>query len=466
LTVALLIASGARSGTAHAGDPTLAWSIALDSAKNQHDSAWAVAVDAAADVVAAGRLGDRFTVVKRSGSTGTSVWQRQVNGTESAAATSATAVAVDGVGNVYAAGYLVNATASGDFAVVKLRGSDGAVLWTTATKAGRANALALDKGGDIVVAGGLGSGNSLHPVVMRLAHADGDVLWQQSPAGDKVGQAEAVVIDRQGNPIVVGFSVKQGNTADYSIFKLAIGTGQSIWHQGFTGVDAISDVVAVASGNDVVTGGTRDGHFTVIKLDGSSGKKLWEHTHGDGLAPPLQAVQIAFTSSGDVVASGSTTGTGGHTLIKPYVVMLKGSAGTAVWSHSAGKPVVGIGDFARAAVGPLDSVLAVGQDQDRIRVDKLDPSDGSQRWTWSASKASSAKAILFRDDSLFIAGTQGTATSGTDLLLLKLAIEAPCVKGHAGCGTCTPPCGPHEICVEHHCRIIDHPNPGGHTHTE
>jgi hypothetical protein len=89
-----------------------------------------VAVDAANDVMVAGSTsnagtGDDFTVVKLDSRTGNERWRRVISGTAKASWDTAAAVAVDAAGNVVAVGRTENAGTGADFTVVKLRGSDG-----------------------------------------------------------------------------------------------------------------------------------------------------------------------------------------------------------------------------------------------------------------------------------------------------------------------------------------------------
>jgi hypothetical protein len=456
---------GASMGVAEASDPTLEWAIALDGGNNKNDSARALAVDAAGDVIGAGQLGDEFAVVKRRGDNGALVWKRVMTGAHSG--TSAAAVAVDSAGDVYAAGTLVNETAGASFAVVKLRGSDGGVVWVAAKKAGEARALALGKSGDLVAVGALGSGPAERFGVMRLSRADGQVLWTQL-RGSNAGRAEAVAIDAEGDPIAVGsVGAKQGKgvNSEYAVYKLVIGTGHLTWEHRIPGWDAMSEAVVIASGGDVVTSGTRDGHLTVVKLKRSTGHLLWEHAGAESASAPLQAVQVALTSIGDVVASGDTLAPGPGPWTFPYVAFLDGSTGAGIWTRKLASTGLEGLHFGHAVVGALDAVLAVGKDSDRIRVDKRAPNDGSQEWTWNATKPSEASTALFRDNALFIAGTQSGTVTGSDFLLLKLGIAAPCKKGGPGCG-CTPPCKPHQYCVGTTCRTVEPEQPGGEMHKQ
>ena len=95
--------------------------------------ATAAIADAAGDVIAAGSLynsdTDRdFAVVKFSGATGTELWRQEIDGTGSDwyyNSDLARAVAVDGSGDVIAAGFLNNDGNYSDFAVIKFSGATG-----------------------------------------------------------------------------------------------------------------------------------------------------------------------------------------------------------------------------------------------------------------------------------------------------------------------------------------------------
>ena len=91
------------------------------------DEAFAVSLDGAGDVVAAGRISFDFAVAKLDGASGAELWRQVINGTRPGSAVDqAVAVAVDARGDVVAAGRLDNSGTFFDFMVVKLRGTNGA----------------------------------------------------------------------------------------------------------------------------------------------------------------------------------------------------------------------------------------------------------------------------------------------------------------------------------------------------
>src|SRR6185369_10695944 len=136
----------------------------LDGAAHGDDQASAVAIDASGAVVAAGFLangasGKDFFVVKLDAADGHELWRYTLAGT-AGMDDEAVAVALDGAGDVFAAGFTQNVGTSLDLTVVKLGGADGMLAWPApvlldgADHGGdTATSLALDAAGNAVVGG-------------------------------------------------------------------------------------------------------------------------------------------------------------------------------------------------------------------------------------------------------------------------------------------------------------------------
>src|SRR5262245_21501949 len=127
----LLMALIAASDLALFSSEAWAWQANIHGTDNG-GAALAVAVDGVGNGVAAGSTQNTgtfvdFTVVKFYPSTGAVLWKQNINGTANDFDL-ATAVAVDGAGNVAAAGSTYNTGTNGDFTVIKFDGSSGAVL--------------------------------------------------------------------------------------------------------------------------------------------------------------------------------------------------------------------------------------------------------------------------------------------------------------------------------------------------
>ena len=114
-----------------------AWQTNVKGTANDNDEARAVAVDSAGNVVAAGftknaGTGQDFTVIKFSRLNGAELWRRAINGTANDG-DAAFAVAVDAADDVVAVGTVGRTGLDRDFFVVKLSGADGAERWRRTT---------------------------------------------------------------------------------------------------------------------------------------------------------------------------------------------------------------------------------------------------------------------------------------------------------------------------------------------
>ena len=164
---------------------------------------------------------------------------------------------------------LVSTAGSGDVAVAKLSGSNGATLWAKGW-GGSAydfpNSVAVDRAGDVVVTGSLGGpanlGGGLSAgggiFVAKYAGSDGSYRWAKVVAGVA---GNGVAIDTNtGNIFVTG---ELNGTTDFGtlpvnggIFLTAYNSaGVCLWAKGFGGLGDAGRAVSVdASGNAVITG--------------------------------------------------------------------------------------------------------------------------------------------------------------------------------------------------------------------
>ncbi|TLY18564.1 MAG: hypothetical protein E6K68_11145, partial [Nitrospirae bacterium] len=115
-------------------------------------------------------------MVKLDGATGVDLWRQVIWNGE------ANALAIDGSGNVAAAGYTTSTNTGQDFTVVNLDGASGAELWRQVISHGSsvleaANAVAVDEAGNVVAAGVTeNTGPSTDFTVAKFNVADGAEL--------------------------------------------------------------------------------------------------------------------------------------------------------------------------------------------------------------------------------------------------------------------------------------------------
>ena len=221
-----LLALGAAPRPAGAQNQAPDWTTTVDGLFSDADEAAAVAVDPSGDVIAGGLVfdpttGPSFYVTKLNGATGTEIWHQSL-GTGGALA-----VAVDASGDVFAAGSVPGAMVDSDFMVVKLAGANGAELWRETIDGPDglddvAVSVAVDGNGDVIAAGfstSVATGADLF--VVKLDGATGDPIWTGLVDGTASGNDEAthVIVDSAGDVIAAGL-LRDGITqSDFVVLK-------------------------------------------------------------------------------------------------------------------------------------------------------------------------------------------------------------------------------------------------------
>jgi uncharacterized delta-60 repeat protein len=421
------------------------WREVLDGTANGEDQAFAVRADAAGDVVAAGFTRnsdtiDDFTIVKLSGLDGTSLWNRFLNSTSTDSNDVATAVVVDGAGDVIAAGSTGNrgtGVLTNDFSVIKYSGVDGAELWRqvlsgTSTGFDQANAVAVDGAGDVITAGVTENiGTDRDFTVIKFSGVDGTILWDQVVQGsaNSVDEADALTIDSAGDVIAAGFTINLPlGRAGFTVIKFTGADGTELWRQVIFGaahqgdfahavaVDGAGDIIA--AGNTRNSGSLND-DFTVIKFSGVDGTELWRQAIDGSATNSLdQALAVTVDQAGDVVAAG---------LIGSAFAVLKfsGADGTELWrrllSGGAANAVTvdGVGDvIAAGRAGGVSNDFAVF---------KLSGTTGVQQWSRSISGSATnsfdqaLKATVDGAGDVLAAGFIQNTGTGSDFTVIKFS---------------------------------------------
>jgi len=355
------------------------------------------------DVVAAGATtnigtGLDFTVVKFDGMSGAELWRQIINGTTNGS-DMASAVTLDGAGNVVAAGSTFNTDTDSDFTVIKFNGVSGAELWHQHTKGTRdgasaATRITMDGVGNVVAIGNTFNIGTKYAdfTVIKFDGVSGAELWRRLISGSDNGGngasgPAAITVDGAGNAVAAGFTVNARLNPDFTVVKLDWASGIELWRQVIAGtahgvsfnsatavaVDGVGDVVA--AGRIINT--TAD--FIVIKFDGASGTELWRQVINGAANGADQALSVAVDSKGNVVAAGRMANTG--TSYDLTVVKFDGISGTELWHRVIPGAA---GDFSAPLVITLDAagnVVAAGGAKnsgtdDDFTVIKLKGADG------------------------------------------------------------------------------------------
>src|SRR5262249_10723365 len=158
---------------------------------------------------------------------GVALWTNRYNGPGNGD-DFAYAMAVDGSGNVFVTGESLGSGNSADFATIKYSGA-GVPLWTNRYN-GQLNgldgafAIGLDTNGNVFVTGRSdangGDCGSLDYVTIKYSGA-GVPLWTNRYNGPASGsdQASALAVDRGGNVLVTGISPDSSFLSDWATIK-------------------------------------------------------------------------------------------------------------------------------------------------------------------------------------------------------------------------------------------------------
>jgi hypothetical protein len=266
------------------------WEARHNASINRDDAAKAVALDSRGFAYVAGtdregKTSYDFATIKYDRN-GREIWTARYSGPDDAF-DSAEALAADGSGCVYVAGYGYNDDTEYDIVTVKYD-SDGQLLWSAlfngpADRIDTAAALALDNGGNIYITGCSYGLRSAADIVTIKYDGRGRRIWAaryDGPAGGADG-GSCIIVDSDTSVTVAGSS--RGRSTDEDIVLLRYDSrGKPLWESRYDGPDHGEDRAAALSadsqGNCYVAGysyGDRtEADYILLKYD-SNGRLLW-----------------------------------------------------------------------------------------------------------------------------------------------------------------------------------------------
>ena len=344
----------------------------------------------------------------------------------------ASVVAVDGAGNVVAAGATDNAATGTDFTVAKFDGASGQELWRqviTGSADDWANALAVDNFGNVVAAGYTCSATDCDFTVIKFDGATGVELWRKLIAD---GRANAVVVDAAANVVAAGQT-----SFDFTVVKFDGVSGAVLWRKDIQGTDGYynwanwANAVAVDAAGDVVaagaTGNAETGSdFTVVKLSGANGAELWRQIiYGtdyyfcyDDYFCSEAANAIAVDPADNVLVAGAISNL--KTGLDFTVAKLDGMTGAVLWrKETDGGASLGDGAVA-LAVDAAGNVVAVGSG---FKVIKYSGVNGAELWRRIIDGGNYASAVTVDATGEVVAAGNGDYNTGTfsDFTVIKFS---------------------------------------------
>lgn len=345
------------------------WRATVDGAAHGDDRAYAIAVDAAGNVVVTGESfvsnnNYDYLTVKYSPA-GDQQWRMPMSGAIGGN-DRAVALCVDAVsGDAVVTGFSFN-NSNYDYVTVKYL-AVGATLWTrpmnsVANSNDVAVAMACDASGNIYVTGKSGDGSASNYLTVKY-NASGIEQWPapavMNGAGNAADISFAIAVDNAGDVVVTGLSNQDNsgvpgvtNPAHLTV-KYDAGSGAELWRATLngsgTGNDANSALTTDGAGNIYTSGFAGNGELVVVKYAPGGGAASWQ-TVVNGVGGATTASVVLMAIRVDVV-TGSVIVSGFDNIENHFLVAKLDSSGNQQWSMNEGENTTLVTTLASSAAG-------------------------------------------------------------------------------------------------------------------
>ena len=323
-------------------------------------------------------------------------------------------------------------------------GGSGQLVWiqhyaSTAGLDEAAYALAVDDNDQVIFVGRANvAGQGSEMLTMKLAAADGQILWTDHRGGSANLDDTAwdVVVGPDGHPVVSGLVVVSGGTASGVVRKLDGADGQPIWEDESAG--AVNDIgvpscwLVRQDNNDVVLAqrafGANGYDVVLTRFDGTTGTVAWTTRYDGATHGGDDPRAVIGTDSGDLVVVGVQDTFWNYN----YMALRFDQAdGSLLWEAPGYDGPPGWYDVASCVtIGPSGEIVAsglsdgVGSGWDIATV-AYDQATGeinwSQRYDGAASDTDEGRDVqVAADGAVFVTGYSYGAATGKDLLVMRV----------------------------------------------
>lgn len=440
-----VVATDGESVAKHGrADGALLWRTRLVAQRDAVNSIGPVTVDAAGDVIVAGIVAELGTppdvlVAKLSGRDGSVLWRHRFDG-PAHSSDYAIDVTTDIAGDVIVGG--VSHLIVEDMLVLKLDGATGTEKWHSVVPGpgvgtDQGLAVAVDAHGDVALAGDSTYGTTDRFAVIKVRGSDGKLLWRAAAGdADASGQAWAVAFDPSGDVVVAGSLVAGDAGFDVAVVKFDGATGAQRWARYADGAahdsDFGKDLAVDAAGNVVTVGrvvnGTTGNDVLVLRL-ASDGSEIWRREI-DGGAGAFDAAQAVAVVGGTVVVAAAIDGPS-FDRTRFAAFGLDVHTGDDVWRLTRDGDADGR-DWATGALASIDGEVLIagrvvnrGSKDDGLLLD-LRAVDGDVRWERNLNVTEHAAGeatgvVVDANGDAIVSGVTSAADTAADVTVVKLA---------------------------------------------
>ena len=290
-------------------------------------------------------------------------------------------------------------------------------------------AIDVSSSGNVYVAGK--AWFSLSDWVVIKLDSLGNEVWRyvyDGPAGS-YDQATSIVVDRNENVYVGGYSTGFGTAEDFTVLKLD-SAGHLVWEYRYDGPAHYRDepqAMALDTLGNIYIAGWSWGvnwDFCVVKID-SSGQEEWVYRY-DGIVHFRDFAQdLVVDDTGNVYACGDSWY--GDTLSYFMVVKID-SSGNEKWRYFT-TGIIGLGGYPRAMVCDGLGALYIGGYLDgHLGMVKLS-SDGDEEWIYVDPYALIARDIVADNvGNIYVCGKRRVGPWNDDIVVMKFASSQGKIK--------------------------------------
>lgn len=310
-------------------DPSgnLVWAVKYSGSSVGNDAGNAITVNSSGDVFVSGMsMSSLFStdfITVRYDKSGTLKWASRYTGTNMSIG-QAMDIALDNLGNIYAAGSFGSAFHGGlDYLTVKYN-SEGAQLWASryngpANSDDIANSIAVDQNGNVFVTG-LSNGSNTSTDILTLKYDNtGKEVWNNSYNGtlNREDQGRKILLTPQGDLAVIGTVNSSSAVSSRDLVTILYNSqGSQQWAVVYNGpandFDEATGAAVDNAGNIYVcgqsTGNNTGGDYLLLKYN-MNGQKVWEVRYNSGNDASDQATAISVLNDGTIYLTGNSGST-------------------------------------------------------------------------------------------------------------------------------------------------------------